>query len=144
MVNNISAFMTGRVRGGNANQTILSQDGFEMRGQFPDPFLQKIPANHGVFESDVDHQDLAQLIVAVRQADRSDRSWATSSTSVDRTDVVAVRSKCSSSGQYSAGRPDGSSQLPGLVFPLHFVAQMINLHPDEIRMLLATAPEHQR
>jgi hypothetical protein len=35
MVNDIAGGMNGRVRGGSAAQTIFSQDGFEMRGQFP-------------------------------------------------------------------------------------------------------------
>ena len=35
MVNDIAGGMNGRVRGGSTSQTIFSQDGFEMRGQFP-------------------------------------------------------------------------------------------------------------
>ena len=35
MVNDVAGGMNGRVRGGTTNQTIFSQDGFEMRGQFP-------------------------------------------------------------------------------------------------------------
>jgi hypothetical protein len=35
MVNDVAGGMNNRVRGGNTAQTIFSQDGFEMRGQFP-------------------------------------------------------------------------------------------------------------
>ena len=35
MVNDVAGGMNGRVRGGTTNQTIFTQDGFEMRGQFP-------------------------------------------------------------------------------------------------------------
>jgi hypothetical protein len=35
MVNDVAGGMNNRVRGGNTNQTMFSQDGFEMRGQFP-------------------------------------------------------------------------------------------------------------
>ncbi len=35
MVNDVAGGMNGRVRGGATHQTIFSQDGFEMRGQFP-------------------------------------------------------------------------------------------------------------
>jgi len=34
-VNNVGGAVNGRVRGGASNQTIFTQDGFEMRGQFP-------------------------------------------------------------------------------------------------------------
>jgi hypothetical protein len=35
MINNVGGAVSGRVRGGAANQTVFTQDGFEMRGQFP-------------------------------------------------------------------------------------------------------------
>jgi hypothetical protein len=35
VVNDVAGGMNGRVRGGSGRQTIFSQDGFEMRGQFP-------------------------------------------------------------------------------------------------------------
>ena len=35
VVNDVAGGMNGRVRGGAGRQTIFSQDGFEMRGQFP-------------------------------------------------------------------------------------------------------------
>jgi hypothetical protein len=35
MINNVGGAVGGRVRGGAGNQTIFTQDGFEMRGQFP-------------------------------------------------------------------------------------------------------------
>jgi hypothetical protein len=35
MINNVGGAVSGRVRGGAGNQTVFTQDGFEMRGQFP-------------------------------------------------------------------------------------------------------------
>jgi hypothetical protein len=35
VVNDVAGGMNGRIRGGSGRQTIFSQDGFEMRGQFP-------------------------------------------------------------------------------------------------------------
>ena len=35
VVNDVAGGINGRVRGGAANQTIFTQDGFDMRGQFP-------------------------------------------------------------------------------------------------------------